>query len=119
WALQGAHNTVYLAGSVHLLKKDDATLPPAFERAYASAKTLVMEVDIDQLDSPAAQALIVQKGMFGDGSTLRDSIGEARYGRVAAEAARLGLPLEALQQLEPWAVALALTQLEYVLLGFD
>jgi uncharacterized protein len=119
WALKGAHNTVYLAGSVHLLKKDDAALPPAFERAYASAKSLVMEVDIDELDSPAAQALVVQKGMFGDGSTLRDSIGEARYGRVAAEAARLGLPLEALQQLEPWAVALALTQLEYVLLGFD
>src|ERR1700730_8318222 len=90
WALKGGHNTVYLAGSVHLLKKDDAALPPAFERAYASAKSLVMEGDIDELDSPVAQALVVQKGMFGDGSTWRDSIGEARYGRVAAEAARLG-----------------------------
>jgi len=119
WALKGAHNTVYLAGSVHLLKKDDASLPPAFERAYAAAKTLVMEVDIDELDSPAAQALVLQKGMFADGSTLRDSIGEARYGRVAAEATRLGLPLESLQQFEPWAVALTLTQLEYVQLGFD
>jgi uncharacterized protein YbaP (TraB family) len=119
WALKGAHNTVYLAGSVHLLKKDDASLPPAFERAYASAKTLVMEVDIDELDSPAAQALVVQKGMFADGSTLRDSIGEARYARVAAEATRLGLPVEGLQQFEPWAVALTLTQLEYVELGFD
>jgi uncharacterized protein len=119
WALKGAHNTVYLAGSVHLLKKDDANLPRAFERAYASAKTLVMEVDIDELDSPAAQALVLQKGMFADGSTLRDSIGEVRYDRVAAEATRLGLPLEALQQFEPWAVALTLTQLEYVQLGYD
>jgi hypothetical protein len=119
WALKGAHNTVYLAGSVHLLKKDDTSLPPAFDKAYASSKTLVMEVDIDDVDSPAAQALVLQKGMFSDGATLRDAIGEARYGRVAAEATRLGLPADALQQFEPWAVALALTQLEYVQLGFD
>jgi uncharacterized protein len=119
WALKGAHNTVYLAGSVHLLKKDDTSLPPAFERAYASAKTLVMEVDIDDVDSPEAAALLLQKGVFADGSTLSDSIGAARYGRVAAEAARLGLPVEGLQQFEPWAVALTLTQLEYAQLGFD
>jgi uncharacterized protein YbaP (TraB family) len=119
WALKGAHNTVYLAGSVHLLKKDDMTLPPAFDKAYASAKGLVMEVDIDEVDSPAAQTILLQKGMFADGSTLRDSIGEARYARVAVEAARLGLPPEALAQFEPWAIALTLTQLEYLQLGFD
>lgn len=119
WAIKGAHNTVYLAGSVHLLKKDDMSLPPAFERAYVAAKALVMEVDIDEMDSPAAQALILQKGMFADGTTLRDSIGPASYDRVAAEATRLGLPIEGLQQFEPWAVALTLTQLEYVALGFD
>jgi uncharacterized protein len=119
WALKGTHNTVYLAGSVHLLKKEDTSLPPSFEQAYASAKTLVMEVDIDDVDSPAAQALVLQKGMFADGSTLRDSIGAARFGRVAAEAQRLGLPIEGLQQFEPWAVALTLTQLEYLQLGFD
>jgi uncharacterized protein YbaP (TraB family) len=119
WVLKGAHNTVYLAGSVHLLKKDDMTLPPAFDKAYASAKALVMEVDIDEVDSPAAQAILLQKGMFADGSTLRDSIGEARYARVAVEAARLGLPPEALAQFEPWAIALTLTQLEYLQLGFD
>jgi uncharacterized protein YbaP (TraB family) len=119
WALKGAHNTVYLAGSVHLLKKNDMSLPPAFERAYASARTLVMEVDIDEVDSPAAQTLILQKGMFADGSTLRDTISAASYGRVEAEATRLGIPLEGLQQFEPWAVALTLTQLEYLQLGFD
>ena len=27
WAIHGDHNTVYLAGSVHLLKADDAKLP--------------------------------------------------------------------------------------------
>ena len=119
WAIRGAHNTVYLAGSVHLLKAADSALPPSYERAYASAKVLVMEVDIDDVNSPAAQNLLLEKGMFADGSTLRDSIGDARYSRVATEAARLGLPIEQLQVFEPWALALALTQLEYLQLGFD
>jgi uncharacterized protein YbaP (TraB family) len=119
WAIRGAHNTVYLAGSVHLLKTGETSLPPAFERAYSAAKALVMEVDVDELDSPAAQTLLLQKGLFADGSTLRQAIGEARYARVATEAARLGVPIEGLEPFEPWAIALTLTQLEYVQLGFD
>jgi hypothetical protein len=119
WALKGAHNTVYLAGSVHFLQKDDPRLPPAFDRAYASAKALVMEVDIDDLNSPATQALMLQKSMYADGGSLRESIGEARYDHVAKEAARLGVPMDGLNLFEPWAVALTLTQLEYAKLGFD
>jgi uncharacterized protein YbaP (TraB family) len=119
WALRGAHNTVYLAGSVHLLKTGETSLPPAFDHAYTSSKALVMEVDVDELDSPAAQSLVLEKGMAQEGSTLRASIGEARYARVAAEAAHLGLPIAGLEQFQPWAIALTLTQLEYVQLGFD
>ena len=44
WALHGAHNTVYLAESVHLLKPADATLPAAFTRAYDDSSQLVMEI---------------------------------------------------------------------------
>jgi uncharacterized protein YbaP (TraB family) len=119
WAIRGTHNTVYLAGSIHLLKSGESSLPAAFERAYAGAKILVMEVDVDELDSPAAQSLLLEKGMFADGSTLRSAIGDARYARVASEAARLGVPIEGLDPFEPWAVALTLTQLEYMQLGFD
>src|SRR5207302_5381388 len=32
WAVRGAHNTVYLAGSVHLLPAQDAVLPSALDR---------------------------------------------------------------------------------------
>ena len=37
WAIRGTHNTVYLAGSVHLLPAQDAALPPAFDRAYTDS----------------------------------------------------------------------------------
>ena len=50
WAIRGEHNTVYLAGSVHLLKAADAALPGAFDRAYRSSHQLVMELAMDKLD---------------------------------------------------------------------
>ncbi len=119
WALKGAHNTVYLAGSVHFLKKDEPGLPAAFDHAYAASKALVMEVDIDDLNSPATQALMLQKSLYAEGGSLRAAIGEARYNHVAKEAARLGVPIDGLNMFEPWAVALTLTQFEYAKLGFD
>jgi uncharacterized protein len=119
WALKGAHNTVYLAGSVHLLRSKDATLPSAFNRAYADAEALVMEIDLDDLDPAAAQSWMLANGMFTDGQTLSGAIGQQRFDKVEKEGNRLGLPVEALEQLEPWLVAMTLAQLQYMKLGFD
>ncbi|HTT01627.1 MAG TPA: TraB/GumN family protein [Steroidobacteraceae bacterium] len=119
WAIHGAHNTVYLAESVHLLKPGHSQLPAAFDRAYATAKTLVMEIDLSRLEESQLQSWMLEHGTFKDQMTLQQAIGEQRYQRLTAEASRLGLPLETLQQFEPWAVALTLADLEYLKLGYD
>jgi len=119
WAIRGAHNTVYLAGSIHLLRGTDAALPPAFGRAYAGAARLVMEIDLGKLDSEELASSMLQHGMLPEGSTLRDVIGAARYRRVSAAAAQLGVPAAQLERETPWMAALMLTELEYLRLGFD
>jgi uncharacterized protein YbaP (TraB family) len=118
WALRGAHNTVYLAESVHLLKADESTLPPAFEQAYAAAKTIVMEIDLSSLDPAAVQDFMLEHGVL-KGTTLRQTLGEQHYRQLATEAARLELPMEGLEPLAPWAIALMLTDVEYLKLGYD
>lgn len=119
WAIRGPHNTVYLAGSVHLLRSKEAALPAAFDRAYADADALVMEVDLDDLNPLAAQGWMLEHGTIAEEKSLVDLIGEARYRRVEQEGNRLGIPVEALQRLEPWLVAMTLAQLQYMKLGFD
>jgi uncharacterized protein len=119
WAIHGDHNTVYLAGSVHLLKANDSALPAAFERAYTGSQTLVMELDLGKVDQTAAAAWMLQNGMLPDGKTLRQVVGDARYQRLSTEAERLGLPLEVLGQLQPWVLGLQLTELQYTKEGFD
>ncbi len=119
WAIRGAHNTVYLAGSVHLLPAQDAALPPAFDRAYADSDKLVMELDLGQLDPLQAAGWMMEHGALPEGTTLRGVLGEARYMRVSAAAADLGLSMEILDGQSPWVVGIELADLEYLHLGFD
>ena len=119
WVIRGEHNTVYLAGSVHLLKANDSVLPGAFDRAYAGSRTLVMELDLGKVDPLAAAGWMMDHGTLPAGSNLRKAIGDERYRRVAAEAERLGLPMEMADQFAPWVLGLQLMELQYAQLGFD
>jgi len=119
WAIHGDHNTVYLAGSVHLLKADDSRLPSGFDRAYGGSKALVMELDMNKVDPMEAASWMLEHGTLKDGATLRTTIGEERYRRVSAEAQRLGVPMEAAELMQPWALGLQLLDMQYMQLGFD
>jgi uncharacterized protein len=119
WAIHGDHNTVYLAGSVHLLKTNDSALPAAFDRAYANSRALVMEIDLGKVDQSEAAGWMMEHGMLGEGNDLHKAIGDARYQRVTAEASRLGLPMQMADQFAPWVLGLQLMELQYAQLGFD
>jgi len=119
WAIRGAHNTVYLAGSIHLLPEAEASLPPAFARAYADSACLTMEIDLGKLDATGTLSTLLEHGGLPEGTTLREVAGAPRYARASAAAAALGLPAIAMDHEAPWMVALQLTELEYAHLGFD
>lgn len=119
WVLKGEHNTVYLAGSVHALPKEHAQLPEPLERAYAASKTIVMEVDLDDLDPMEAVRFVTTEGTLPPDKTLSDVIGADKFASVTQRAASIDLPEFALAKLEPWAAAMVLTQVALMKSGFD
>lgn len=119
WAVRGAHNTMYLAGSIHLLPADDAALPTALDHAYADSARLVMELDLAKFDPLEATTWMLDHGALPRGTTLRTVLGEARYGRVSAAAATLGLAMAGLDEQAPWMVGMELTDSAYTREGFD
>jgi uncharacterized protein len=119
YAVKGERNTVYLAGSVHMLKQADSQLPAAFDRAYAESEALVMEIDLDDLDPASAVGWMMQNGISSDGATLRETLGEPLHAKVASAAGEFGLPIEGLQQFEPWVITLTLVERAYAKAGFD
>ena len=119
WAIKGAKNTVYLAGSVHLLRASDSKLPAAFDKAYADSAALVMEIDMDDLNPADAQGLMLEKGVYTGDETLSDAIGKARFSKLEKQAGGMGIPTEALERFQPWLAAMTLAELQLAKLGFD
>ena len=54
WTVRGEGPTVaYLVGSLHVLTPDFYPLPEPFERALEASGTLVEEIDLAEMESPA------------------------------------------------------------------
>ncbi len=104
---------------MHLLRAADAKLPAAFEKAYADASALVMEIDIDDLDPMQAQGWMMENGLYGGDGSLSGAIGKARFAKVEQQTNALGIPVEAVEQFKPWMAAMTLAQLQLMKLGFD
>ena len=121
WSVRGQHNTVYLFGSIHVLRPGDAGLPRAAESAYADAEQLVMEIDLDDpaVADPLAMAQQMQRSaMLPDGTSLEEVLG-ADYPAIAERAAEAGLDLAVLDGFAPWFVGMLLLQFEVAKRGFD
>ncbi len=109
WKVQSKANTVYLLGSIHLLKPENYPLPLAMEKAFAEAQVLVLEINPDSLALPSMQQFVLGKGMFANGKTLQSSLAQETYALAQKRAAELGLNLALLQNFEPWLVGITLT----------
>ena len=121
WAVQGEHNTVYLLGSIHVLRAEDGGLPKVADDAYRDAEKLVMEIDMDdalQADPTALAGTMQQLALLPAGQSLRTVLGPD-YARAQQFAQQAGLDLGLLDRFAPWFAATALLQVELAKRGFS
>jgi uncharacterized protein len=117
--LHGKHNTVYLLGSIHVLRQSDYPLSPAVVEAYRDAKSLLMEVNLEEISSEQVQAEMLGSAVLPEGKTLPGVLGRERYGRADALARAVGIELSLFDQFAPWFAAEAISQLQLIQLGFQ
>jgi len=119
WTVDGKSNTIYLLGSLHVLRPKDGPLPAVADAAYADAEQLIMEIDMD--DALADPATVVQamqvEAMLPEEQSLREVLG-ADYTRVSEQVRAAGFDLSLLDRFAPWFVAVTLMQLELENRGF-
>lgn len=119
WEVKGKHNTVYLLGSVHMLKAADSMLPTEAMHAYAASQVLVMELDLNGAGAESLLESGVEAVTLPEGQSLADAVGPQLYAQLLARARPLGLEPEILSHFQPWFAALMLQQLELAKSGFD
>lgn len=119
WRIQGESNSIYLLGSIHLLREQDHPLPGVIDRAYDDAEIIVMELDMDDLDPAYTQMAFNRAGVMADGTTLRDLMGDDAYMRAEEAAAIVDIPLDMLAQSEPWLAAMTVEIMLLYRIGFN
>jgi len=117
WVVKDEDTTVYLFGTVHVLKPGMTWFDEAVRTAFDASGELVLEI----VDVPPAemQALIARVGVNPTGSTLTSRLPPAEGRALAAAAANDGLPMAALDRMDPWLAGLNLTMATLIRLGYD
>ena len=119
WELHGKHNTVYILGSIHVLRPTDYPLAPAVLNAYGNAKSIFMEVNLQEIDSQQIQVELLAGARLPEGKTLPDIMGKQRYARAGTLAREVGIDISIFDAFAPWFVAETISQLQLQKLGFQ
>ena len=117
WQVADEDTTIYLFGTVHALPKDKVWFDARIERAFAASDELVTEVDVSDV-AGSGQAL-QNAGLLPEGQSLRAMMSPEDRMEYEAALVTLGLPVEALDRLEPWFAAMTLSVLPLLRAGYD
>ena len=118
WRATDGESTVYLGGTVHLLRPEDYPLPEEFDQAYEGSSELFFETDISSMNNLSVQAQMLQKLSYSDGRTLKDVLDTETYAALETYTDGLGMPLMMLEQFKPGMIISTLQVLEFQRMGF-
>jgi len=119
WQVDSAKATVYLMGSIHFADKSFYPLRKEIEVAFNKSETLVVELDINKIDHNAYNRLLVEKGIYKDGSTIKDVISEKTWLQLEQQLAQLNISYEDIKSYKPGILVLTLTAMQVMQMGFD
>jgi uncharacterized protein YbaP (TraB family) len=117
WVVKDEDTTIYLFGTVHILKPGLNWFDEGVKAAFDKSDRLVLEM----VEPPAAeaQALFGKLAMDQSGKTLRSKMTETDRAIYEAAITKIGLPAQALDPLDPWAAAVTMSILAIQKLGYD
>jgi uncharacterized protein YbaP (TraB family) len=118
WRVQSKRNTVYVLGSIHLLKKDVYPLSRAIEGAFAKSDVLAVEADISDIRRLDLQKLM-ESAFYPGSDSLEKHVSGKTFNLIKEETARAGLPMELVYNQRPWFLGLTLESVELMKSGYD
>jgi uncharacterized protein len=119
WRAESGQGTVYLLGSIHMLKREDMALKRVMDETFAKAKKLVFEIDLLNESPEKTQQLVLRKGINLDGKLLQQKVSAETFQWATVWANELGIDIKTLTPLKPWLAGLTLTVLQLRKLGFE
>ena len=117
WVVRDADSTIYLFGTVHVLRPDTAWGSATVDAALDSASELILEVTNPD-DQAAAMPLIRQYGISPQ-TPLSSLLTPDEMVELEAAAGSMGMTAAQLDPLRPWLAGLTLSVAPLTRAGFD
>ena len=117
WVIKDADTTIYLFGTVHILKPGLSWFDEGVEKAFKASGELVLELpDVDQA---AMQKTMMSVGIDKDGQTLSKRLNADQLAIYTKAMESIKVPPAAFDPFEPWAASLVLSVLPLAQSGYD
>ena len=117
WTVEKGGNRLFIGGTIHMLTAADYPLPAAFEKAYAGSAEVVLETDMQKLQSPEFQATMMRQLSYSDGRNLRQVLNKSTYQALEQFFTSRGIPMTNIVGFKPGMVAMMMTMVELQRLG--
>jgi uncharacterized protein YbaP (TraB family) len=117
WAIKDKDSTIYLFGTVHVLKPTTQWRSPTIAKAFQDADDVVME--IEQPEDPATTRALMLKYGVDPAAPLSTRLKPESYAKLQAAAQGMGFPPQALEPMRPWLAALTVSLTPLLKAGYD
>jgi uncharacterized protein len=120
WQVKGVHGTIYLFGTVHIMRPEVHWQTAKVKDAFKSSDTLYLEIaDIDEDSVKAMAPMLMQMGMDLE-HPLSTKISPEDVELLDAAVKKMGAPGEsAIEPMKPWFVYLTLSVVPIMQAGYD
>ena len=118
WEVKYDSNTVYLGGTVHLLRPSDYPLPEEYERAYQASSKIYLETDLSSMNELSVQTKMLEQLTYQYPRSLKTVLNEEAYTALSDYMVEIGVPLMMMENFKPGMVISTLQVMEFQRNGF-
>lgn len=117
WKVSDGNKTLYIGGTIHLLRPNDFPLPAEFDKAYKQSAFLVFETDMEAFNKPENSVALISKSLLPQGRTLSSMLNNDTNEKLKRYLLREKLNFAMFDRLQPWMAVMMLTQAQLGKMG--
>lgn len=119
WQVTAGETSVYLMGSIHFADESFYPLRKDIVDAFKLSETLVVELDVNKIDPNAYNRILLERGIYKDGSTIKDAVSEETWKQLQLQLQQLKLSYDDIKNYKPGMLVLTLTAIQIMQMGLD
>jgi uncharacterized protein len=117
WVIKDTDTTIYLFGTVHVLKDNIKWFDGGVKAAYDASSEVIFELDMS--NPQAMQGVIMKMAIDPDGPALTQKLSPDLAASLDKALKDAGIPMAALEKFEPWVLPVIMTNAVLMKAGYN